>query len=122
MTIKTIYDQTLLALNITITTEQEMPIFNLICRKFFSNVQPIIDEVATKIEFPYDEVVLSSTYLDAFQTVCEMILERFESYNMQTLKGLGVNDIDTKIDISYQDIDEYLFKKFAMQSPTLTIS
>lgn len=138
-----IFNETLVALNLTITEEQKTPIFNLISRKFFSSVQPIVkyddfdyfmenilqdnntfkvidyeeraNETVAKIKpLDYNEFELDYSYLDAYQTVCEMILERFDSYNMQTLRGLGVNDVDTKIDISYQEVDEYLFKKFSM--------
>jgi len=112
MTIKEIYDNAVSALNLTITEEQIEPIFNLINRKFFSNVQPV-NGMPTDGE--YEAYELSVSYRDAYQTVCELILERFESYNMQTLKGLGVNDVDTKLDITYQDVDEYLFKKFGYQ-------
>jgi len=145
-----IFNETLIALNLTITEDQKMPIFRLINRKFFSSVQPIAryddfdyfmehilkdnntfevidyeerdNETVAKIKpLDYNEFKLDYSYLDAYQTVCEMILERFESYNMQTLRGLGVNDVDTKIDISYQEVDEYLFKKFSMASVDLIV-
>jgi hypothetical protein len=146
-----IFNETLIALNLTIIDDQKIPIFNLINRKFFSNVQPIVkyddfdyftehilkdnnifevidyeerdNETIAKIKpLDYNEFELDYSYLDAYQTVCEMILERFESYNMQTLRGLGVNDIDTKIDISYQEVDEYLFKKFNVVGADLWVS
>jgi len=148
MKIKKIFEDTLQSLNLTITDTQKEPIFNFINRKFFSNVTPIshisledfneknvvgsdildfiIDKETDSVTIytkPNDYTIyeISHSYYDAYQTLCEAILEKFESYNLSKIKGLGVEDIDTKLELSYADIDATLFKKFAFSKPQLII-
>ena len=136
--IREIFTNTLTALNLTIVEEQEEAIFNLINRKYFSIVKPLSDPISKEdllsldigdykvfevIEQRDDKVVvkteptnynnykISINYMDTYQTVCEAILERFEAYNMQTLKGIGVEDIEQRLDLSYDVIEQMLYKK-----------
>jgi len=136
--IREIFTNTLTALNLTIVEEQEEAIFNLINRKYFSIVKPLSDPISKEdllsldigdykvfevIEQRDDKVVvkteptdynnykISVNYMDTYQTVCEAILERFEAYNMQTLKGIGVEDIEQRLDLSYDVIEQMLYKK-----------
>ena len=59
----------------------------------------------------FNDYKISLNYTDTYQTVCEAILERFEAYNMQTLKGIGVEDIENRLDINYEYIEQLIYKK-----------
>ena len=59
----------------------------------------------------YENYKIGLNYTDTYQTVCEAILERFEGYNMQTLKGIGVEDLEQKMDLNYEMLDQLLYKK-----------
>ena len=80
--------------------------------KVFEVIDQKENKVVLKTEpTDYNNYKISINYMDSYQTVCEAILERFEGYNMQTLKGIGVEDIEQRLDLSYDVIEQMLYKK-----------
>jgi len=59
----------------------------------------------------YNNYKISLNYTNTYQTTCEAILERFEGINMQTLRGIGVEDIENRLDLNYDMIEQMLYKK-----------